>query len=67
MAETADLLQRGYRYALALTMNPVDAEDLLQDGWSSVLAARRAPTAPYQAEQLVYLGQVAKLVVTRAL
>lgn len=29
----ADLLQAGYRYALALTRNPADAEDLVQEGW----------------------------------
>ena len=29
----AELLQAGYRYALALTHHPEDAEDLAQEGW----------------------------------
>lgn len=36
-ADIEDLLQRGYRYALALTHDPSSAEDLLQDAWVSVL------------------------------
>ena len=29
----AELLQAGYRYALALTHHPADSEDLVQEGW----------------------------------
>ena len=32
-----DLLQRGFRYALALTHDPDEANDLLQDAWLAVL------------------------------
>jgi RNA polymerase sigma-70 factor, ECF subfamily len=41
------VLQRAYRYAYALTGDPHRAEDLVQDGWSSVLEARGPRTAPY--------------------
>ncbi len=34
-----ELLQQGYRYALALVHDPVQAEDLLQDAWIAVLNA----------------------------
>jgi RNA polymerase sigma-70 factor (ECF subfamily) len=37
--EIADLLDRGYRYALSLTHDSPAAEDLLQDAWSGVLAS----------------------------
>lgn len=48
MAEPLEaLLHRAYRYALALTGDPVAAEDLLQDAWSSVLEAGGPRTAPY--------------------
>lgn len=33
------LLQRGYRYALALTHNADEADDVLQDAWVAVLNA----------------------------
>lgn len=36
---TETLLIRGYRYALSLTHEPAQAEDLLQDAWVSVLRA----------------------------
>ena len=42
-----DLLERGFRYAVALTGDPADADDLLQDGWAAVLAAGGPMTAPY--------------------
>src|SRR5258706_3931975 len=32
------LLQRGYRYALSLTHDTPDAEDLVQDAWTSLLS-----------------------------
>ncbi len=32
-----DLVQRGYRFALSLTHDSVQAEDLLQDAWFAVL------------------------------
>lgn len=32
-----DLLQQGYRYALALTHDPAAAEDLVQDAWLAIL------------------------------
>jgi RNA polymerase sigma-70 factor (ECF subfamily) len=38
-ANIEELLQRGYRYALALTHDPSAAEDVLQDAWVSVLGA----------------------------
>jgi RNA polymerase sigma-70 factor (ECF subfamily) len=34
-----DLLQRGYRFALSLTHEPMRAEDLLQDAWLSILSS----------------------------
>ena len=34
------LRRQGFRYALALTMDRVDAEDLVHDAWSAVLNAR---------------------------
>ncbi len=43
----AELLNRGYRYARALTSDPVMAEDLVQEGWSAVLAARGPHTPGY--------------------
>lgn len=42
-----ELLRRGHRYALALTADPVAADDLLQEGWAAVLQARGPRTAPY--------------------
>ena len=36
---TEILLIRGYRYALSLTHEPAQAEDLLQDAWVAVLRA----------------------------
>jgi RNA polymerase sigma factor (sigma-70 family) len=34
------LRRQGFRYALALALERTEAEDLLQDAWSSVLSAR---------------------------
>ena len=45
--ELEDLLQRGFRYALALSHDPDCAKDLLQDAWVAVLAARGPWTAGY--------------------
>jgi RNA polymerase sigma factor (sigma-70 family) len=47
MDQLEALLHRGYRYAYALTGDPVRAEDLLQDAWSSVLEANGPRDAPY--------------------
>lgn len=48
MAETLEsMLQRGYRYAYALTCDAVRAEDLLQEAWSRVLEADGPRTTPY--------------------
>ena len=41
----AELVQRGYRFALSLTHNATQAEDLIQDAWFSVLRAR-GPMSP---------------------
>jgi RNA polymerase sigma-70 factor, ECF subfamily len=41
------LLRRAYRYAVALTGDPVVAEDLVQDAWSSVLESNGPRTGPY--------------------
>jgi len=46
-AEIADLLDRGYRYALSLTHDSPTAEDLLQDAWSGVLASGGTWSRPY--------------------
>lgn len=46
-AAIEDLLQRGFRYALALTHDHAAAEDLLHDAWASVLSKRRVDSAPY--------------------
>lgn len=40
-------LQRGFRYALALTHDHTAAEDLLHDAWSSAHARGKAHIAPY--------------------
>ncbi len=45
--EIADLLDRGYRYALSLTHDSHRAEDLLQDAWKGVLASGGTWTRPY--------------------
>lgn len=47
MSDLERVLQRGYRYALALTADPQEAEDLLQEGWSAVLKANGPRTAGY--------------------
>lgn len=47
MSEIPDLLDRGYRYAVALTGDPVRAEDLLQEAWVGLLKADGSRTAPY--------------------
>ena len=47
MADIPSLLQRGYRYAVALTADPVAADDLLQDAWLAVLRANGPREAPY--------------------
>ncbi len=39
------LLHRGFRYALALTHNKDEADDVLQDAWVSVLKAGNARSA----------------------
>ncbi len=39
MDDLKQLLQQGYRYALALVHDPALAEDLLQDAWVAVLKA----------------------------
>lgn len=41
------LLQRGYRYALALTHDRAQAEDLLHDAFAGVLARGKAESMPY--------------------
>lgn len=46
--ELRALLQQGYRYALALTHNPSQAEDLVQDAWLRLIAG-----------EAVGIGQVA--------
>ena len=46
-AELATLLNRGFRYSLALTQNRSSAEDILQSAWLSVLKAKRDWTYPY--------------------
>jgi len=38
-ANLAELLQHGYRYALSITHNTTQAEDLLQDAWVAILQA----------------------------
>ncbi|MCG3128891.1 MAG: ECF RNA polymerase sigma factor SigH [Phycisphaerae bacterium] len=45
--ELDDLVQRGYRFAYALTHDAARAEDLLQDAWVSVLSARGPWTCAY--------------------
>jgi RNA polymerase sigma-70 factor (ECF subfamily) len=42
-----DMLQRGYRYALALTHDRTTAEDLLHDAWANVLSRRSVDSTPY--------------------
>lgn len=42
-----DLLQRGFRYALALTHDHAAAEDLLHDAWVGVQARGRTDSAAY--------------------
>lgn len=42
-----ELLQRGYRYAMALTHDATRAEDLLQDSWMAVLQAGGVQTVGY--------------------
>jgi RNA polymerase sigma-70 factor (ECF subfamily) len=42
-----DLLQRGFRYAVALCGDPATADDLLQDAWTGVLAAGGPRTKAY--------------------
>ena len=43
----ADLLQHGYRYALSLTHDPSQAEDLLHEAWLAVLRAGGPPKKGY--------------------
>ena len=47
MKSLEDLIQRGFRYALALCHDPDEAEDVLQDAWVAVLSARGPHTAGY--------------------
>ncbi len=42
-----DLVQRGYRFALALTHDQTQAEDLVQDAWLGVLRVGGSWSAPY--------------------
>lgn len=42
-----DLLQRGYRFAFALTHDAWRADDLFQEAWLAVLKARGPWTRPY--------------------
>jgi len=42
-----DLLCRGYRFALSLTHDPTQAEDLVQEGWLGVLRAKGPFTRAY--------------------
>lgn len=44
---TEELLRQGYRFALSLTHDPSQAEDLLQDAWVAVLGAKGPRTAAY--------------------
>ncbi len=41
------MLRRAYKYALSLTHDPVQAEDLLQDAWVRVLSSGKARELPY--------------------
>ena len=43
----ADILRQGYRFALSLTHDPAQAEDLLHDAWVAVLKAKGPHSAPY--------------------
>lgn len=45
--ELHDLVQRGYRFAYALTHNAAQADDLVQDAWLAVLRARGPWTIEY--------------------
>lgn len=42
-----EVLDRGYRYAMSLTHDPVEAEDLLHDAWVSVLKGGGPRTGAY--------------------
>ena len=46
-ASLAELLRKGFRYALALTHNKTQAEDLLQDAWLAILQANGPRQLPY--------------------
>lgn len=48
-----ELLQRGYRYALSLSHDAARAEDLVQDGWLRLLAAR-SPLTPGTLVRAIY-------------
>lgn len=48
-----ELLQRGYRYALSLSHDGARAEDLVQDGWLRLLAAR-SPLTPGTLVRAIY-------------
>src|SRR5438132_10115047 len=45
--ELAELLQRGFRYALSLAHDRSQAEDLVQDAWTSLLTRGNAYHAGY--------------------
>lgn len=45
-AALVELVQRGFRYALALTHDPTQAEDLVQDAALALLRSQAPPTAP---------------------
>ncbi len=45
--DLADLATRGWRYALSLTGDAAEADDLAQEAWTSVLKARGTPSRGY--------------------
>lgn len=47
MDDLHTLLDRGYRYAMSLTGDPVLAEDVLQEAWLGVVRAGGPRTMPY--------------------
>ncbi len=47
MDELEELLQRGYRYAVALCGDPAQADDLLQDAWTGLLQRDGPRTKAY--------------------
>lgn len=47
MSDLSDIARRAYRYAVALTGDPAEAEDVLQDAWAAVIAAGGPRDLPY--------------------